>query len=174
MLQQSDLQEIGYVRRPHGVAGEVELSLRVNLLREPPRFLFLAIDGLPVPFEVESLRRKGSGNDAFARFADVSTGGQAAELCGCEVLCLIADLPRATDDEQDAHVLCGFRVIDEVEGEVGTIVDVLDRTANVLLLVKREDGSDVYVPFHKDLVLEIKPEERTLVFSLPEGLLTLN
>lgn len=174
MLRESDLEAVGYVRRTHGVAGEVELSLTVNLLREPPRFLFLRIDGLPVPFEVESLRRKNSGGDAFARFADVATGEQAAGLCGCEVLCAVTDLPKATEDEDDAHVLCGFKVVDEVEGEIGRIADVLDQTANVLLLVRREDGSDVYVPFHKDLIIDINPEGRRLLFRLPEGLLTLN
>lgn len=171
-LKLADLSKIGYVSRVHGVAGEVEVKFGVEY-REMPGFLFLLLDGLPVPFELGRSRRSGRG--AFIiRFVGIGSCEQASELCGCDVLCPPADIPELLESEGDWSEFCGFAACDSKIGLIGSIDSVESATANVLLRVRSPRFGEVYIPFHRDLVESIDRSARLITFNLPDGLLSIN
>ena len=57
---------------------------------------------------------------------------------------------------------------------LGTVADVLDQTANVLLDVATPDGHSILIPAHEDFVMKADHRLRCLYVNVPEELLTLN
>ena len=57
---------------------------------------------------------------------------------------------------------------------IGTIVQVDDSSANVLLTIEENNGEELMLPFHNDFLLNYDLRERTLQLYIPEELLNLN
>ena len=49
-----------------------------------------------------------------------------------------------------------------------------DATANILLIIDRADGTQTYLPFHEDFLVEARLKERALFLNVPPGLLEIN
>ena len=49
-----------------------------------------------------------------------------------------------------------------------------DATANILLIIDRTDGTQTYMPFHEDFLVEAGMKERALYLNVPPGLLEIN
>ena len=59
-------------------------------------------------------------------------------------------------------------------GIIGKVSGIDDNTANVLLIVERRDGSEIYLPLAEDFIDAIDDDNRTLRMTVPEGLLSIN
>ena len=151
------------VQKSWGASGEVVLS-RSNddpqdLKSQEP--VFIAFDGLPVPFSMESVQAKG--NRFIVKFQDIDSLAEAEELVGREVT-----LSQENPEEEDS--LVGLRVRDRRSRRiVGTIVDFSDFGGNAVITVATETGGDVLLPLHEDLIAGIRGDVITL--TIPEGLL---
>lgn len=174
MISPESLVRIGDVHKPHGVRGELNMSLNPDGLRPADlRCVLIEMDGIPVPFFIESARPKG---DAWlVKLEGIDDEIQAAGVCRRPLWALRADLPESEDtDGVYLHDLVGFRVEDETDSPVGEVTAVDDTTANVLLYVRTPDGREVMLPFSDDLLLWLDADDRTLGLSVPAGLLELN
>ncbi len=60
------------------------------------------------------------------------------------------------------------------ESLLGTVENVYDQTANVLLEITTPDGRDILIPAHEDFILRADHRERRLYVSVPDELLNLN
>lgn len=166
---------IGTLGKPHGVRGELSFHFDDDVFdRVDADFLFVEIDGLPVPFFLEEYRFR-SDEVALVKFDSIDTEEQAAGLTGCAVL-----FPRdlVDDDSEDATVskaeIIGFEVIDAADGKsVGRIEAVDDSTVNTLFDVATSGGS-VLIPASHELITAIDRQARTITLSIPQGLLTLD
>ena len=79
--------------------------------------------------------------------------------------------------EEDIHSLDGLAGYDvEITGHgiIGKVSGIDDNTANVLLIVERRDGSEIYLPLAEDFIDAIDDDNRTLRMTVPEGLLSIN
>ena len=70
--------------------------------------------------------------------------------------------------------LTGFAVSNQDGQYIGTIVQVDDSSANVLLTIEENNGEELMLPFHNDFLLNYDLRERTLQLYIPEELLNLN
>ncbi len=178
-IELKDLRNVGRLGRTHGINGGVVLQWHspfffdsVDLSDSP--FLFLLIDGLPVPFRVTEMEERADGKTVvvFAQLQDVP---QPVSLQGLEVYAHV-DI---VDEELVVEGLCG--TYDALVGltlrsEEGTIVGVIcgveEYSTNVVMDVEREDGTAVLIPLAEDLVVSLPSEELPeLVMRIPEGLL---
>lgn len=67
--------------------------------------------------------------------------------------------------------LIGLDVIDEEKGFIGKLDDVLQNTAQDLCVVKRENGSDIMIPYVDEFLREINIEEGFIKVKLWEGMI---
>jgi 16S rRNA processing protein RimM len=171
-IPKSDCQKIGFIRKTHGVHGELVLEYEPEFeesVVEAERF-FLEIDGLLVPFFVaeEGLRFR-SAKTALITFDWVITEKYARRLVGCSVYLFnyeIVDEPEESSTMQLLH----FRLLDENGKELGKISAIDDYSGNIVFTVDG-DGGEILVPFNEDFLLKLDEEQKTIQLQLPEGLM---
>lgn len=171
MVKADDLYRIGRLGKPHGVRGELLFQFTDDVFDTTDAdFLFVAIEGLPVPFQIEEYHFR-SDELAIIKFAGIDTEQAARELTGCDVL-----FPRseAIEDGFNIGALVGFSVVDNATGKtVGQIISVDDSTDNLLLCVQTPEGKEVLLPAPDELIKDIDTEGHAILMVIPEGLLDL-
>jgi 16S rRNA processing protein RimM len=174
---QAQYVSIGYIKKPHGVKGEVRVTIAdeywEDFLQTP--VIFLRIKGKPVPYFVEEVR---PGNLMLVKFEQVSSLTQALELSSCEILLKNTDvLPRSTADNLSKQGLgfnhCqGYELIDVEKGAVGIISEILDLPQQEMAIVEYK-GKELMIPLHDQLVEKLDGKNKKLLLRLPDGLLDL-
>jgi len=160
--------QIAQVLKSNGTDGELVLSFRtvnpgeVNLT-EP---VFINFDGLPVPFFIESLIKRGSSK-ALVHLTDISSNEDALEVVGQPVWAREEDYEELASDEEDFTYLVGWTL----EG-VGEITGFIDIPSNPCIEVSYK-GSTVVVPLNEDLITKVCEKKRTIRMNLPEGILDI-
>ena len=170
MFNYDDLYEIGTLGKPHGVKGEIAFRFSDDVFdRADADYLFVEVDGLPVPFFIEEYRFRKSSVAAL-KFQHIDSQERAAELTGADVY-----FPRALAEEEDElptlEMLVDFDIIDAETGKtIGSIASVDKQTVNILF--ELEDGR--LIPANVNLIKEIDTDNETITMTLPEGLLSLS
>ncbi|MDF5752702.1 ribosome maturation factor RimM [Spongiactinospora sp. TRM90649] len=169
---------VGRIGRPHGVRGEVSVDVRTDDpgLRFAPGVSLATDPPASGPLVIEQVRPHAGF--LLIRFAGVHDRDAAGDLRGVLLLAESDDAPPLDDpDEFYDHQLIGLSVTTSASaasgggGErVGRVTDVLHHGQD-LLVVRRDDGRDVYVPFVRALVPEVDLAAGLLVVDAPPGLL---
>lgn len=155
-------------------------SLQGGLVaRCAPGLPFLLRVGLEVAFVPPALDapRRGvvveaqeqAGGSYLVSFDAVDSIDTAEALAGCSCLARRCDLPVGFDEQVDEDIV-GYAVVDEVVGQVGEVVDVVDNGAQQLVVVDGAFG-EVLIPFVDAIVLSIDDERKTVATRMPSGLL---
>lgn len=155
------------VLKSWGADGQVVLSLTADdpqdLKSQEP--VFIAFDGLPVPFYFESFQPRGSKR-ALVRLTGIHSLKDADELAGSAIY---ADY----FEEEGEEDFTGWQVRTPDGVVIGTVTDYEDIPGNLCLWVECPDGRQVLLPFHEDLIVSVNDASLTLTLQLPEGILDL-
>ena len=171
MYELPNITPFGFIRKLHGHRGEVVIELvSEELYGSDPVFLFVEIEGIPVPFEVESLR--GDLSRLILKLSRVDSEEEASKLRGCRLLIDKDDLPPTFEDwPEEAAPLEGYKVYHPALGFLGKIYDVDDSTENVLLLIIRDkDRKQLILPFVEEWIVSIDDEEQKIIYDYPPEL----
>lgn len=171
-IPKSDCRKIGFIRKTHGVRGELVLEYEPEFedsVAEAHTF-FLEIDGLLVPFfvAVGGLRFRSS-NTALVIFDWIENENHARELAGTAVYLFIHDIIE-NEEEQPASQLLNFQLLDEDGQEVGIITAVNDYSGNMVFTLNSH-GREILVPYHDELLLDLDNDKKIIQLRVPEGLL---
>ncbi len=164
-----DMIQIARILKSNGTDGEVLMGFRGILpgdidAEEP---VFIRMDGLPVPFFMESFKVRGS-DKALVHFYGVDSLEDAEEIAGKDVF---ADASEYEDEEEDdLSAIEGWTLLHEDGREAGIISGFEDIPGNPCLYVETPDGQAM-IPFHEDLVLSVDSENRRISMTIPDGLL---
>ena len=172
---------MGRCGRAHGVRGEVKVIPETD---DPDRFralrrVFVGPSAAEAEgYDVESLRFQPvkGGTAVVLRFAGRPTREDAEALRGLGVYAREADLPPLEEGEVYLHDLVGLRAV-EVDDDgaptgttLGTVRDVLEGGAQLLLVVAREGRPDVLVPDVPEIVRAVSLGAGEVRIAPPEGL----
>lgn len=165
MTPTANLQKIAKVLKSNGTDGELLISFFAMdpedlEITEP---VFILFDGLPVPFFVQSLRRRGQ-NKALVHFNGIFDLKDCEEVCGKDIY-LPADA-EAAYGEGDFSFLVGWELRDAGKS-LGRIADFVDIPGNPCL--ELEDGR--LVPLHEDFITAVDEDSAVVEMELPSGLL---
>lgn len=163
------LAEIGTIQRTHGVNGELQLIWTGSFDPEEQTLesVFLTIEGIPVPFFVESLRSKGDGS-SIVTFEGITTKDQAQELINCKVYAPV----KKTDGKGQPYSedLIGYTVITPDGVKHGTITHVEDFSGNLVFQVRQDVGTHTLIPANPDFIRNVDEDGKTITMDIPEGL----
>ena len=154
MIGIDETVRMGTILKPHGVCGEMVLTVPENLdWQENLDCLICRIDGILVPFFIESLREK-STTSMLVKFEGVDTVEDTARFIGLKVF-----LPRkyalegqADDLEWDDFI--GWTVVDSETGPLGSITAVDDSTANILFQI-RNGEREYIIPANEEWISSV-------------------
>lgn len=163
---------VGRIGRAHGIRGEVTVEVRTD---DPERRLgpgaVLATDP-PERGPLTVATGKVHSGRLLLRFEGVDdrTGAEALR----DTL-LVADVDpeeRPEDPEEFFdHQLVGLDVVTVGGERVGEVAEMLHLPGQDLVSVRREDGTEVLVPFVAAIVPTVDLEAQRLVLDPPPGLL---
>lgn len=178
MIRKEDIVAIGKFKKTHALQGELNAIVDVQEdYAEDDKPFIVDVDGIYVPFYIESIRPKGS-TSYLVKLAGVDSQEEAQQFVNKEIYAMRSDLIDyfETDGETfvDPDDIEGYEVVDSRLGDLGKVKEVNDATANVLLVVDTPDGDELLVPFVDEFVEEIDQDNKRIVVSLPEGLLEIN
>jgi len=170
----SAMRQIGVVTRPHGLRGEVKVRPETD---DPTRFesldhvLLGDNSDQAQSFRIEGVRLQEMqvGTAVVLALEGVSDRNSAQELAGLPVWVDESALPPLEEDEVYVSDLVGLEVWEGTDRLAGTVADVLDLPAQLVLVVRRTSGGEALVPFVPDLIESV--DERRIVVRPVEGLL---
>lgn len=174
MIRKEDVYQIGKMGKAHGLKGEINFQFTDDVWDTTNSdYLICEVDGILVPFFIEEYRFRSDAT-AIVKLEDLDTANALQFLVNCDVFFEKKYQEELDEDEVSLNYFVGFKMLDGDNGqEIGTIVDIDDKTDNWLFIVERTDGSEVMIPAHEEFISEIKQEEKTMVMDLPLGLLDL-
>lgn len=133
--------------------------------------VFLRKKGVLEEFQVESLRLykdfyilKLKGIDSLAK---------AREITGEEVLLPEEEIQPLKKDHYYFFQIIGCSVVTKSGERIGKVKDFLSIKNNDLLVVSK-GSREIFVPFTKDICIQVNLDKREIVIDPPEGLLDLN
>ena len=168
-----DLLPVAQIVKSYDVNGEVVIRFFSSILedydikKEP---VFINFDGLPVPFFITSLKKRGA-NGALVKFETINDISHAEELLKKEILVDASTIdPEDLDvDEDDAMAafLIGFKVKDQSGKLVGEISEYYNYPSNPCIEIEGK----YLVPFNEELIIKLDPKKRVMAMTIAAGLL---
>lgn len=166
MIELDKLVAVGRFAKTHGVQGEINVDFDVDVDLDACTCLVVEMDGIPVPFFIESYRYR-SDTTALIRLDGIDTEPMARTFFGKTVYVEPHHIDADSDD--DASYYLGYTLVDRSGLKIGKITAVDDSTANVLFEV-----GDCLIPVAAIEVLDHDDQARRITVSLPDGLLDIN
>lgn len=168
-MTREELYPIGYVKKPHGLKGEVT----VVLLPESPepreiKHVFILQKGDFVPFFLQHFSERP--DQLFVKWEDVDTLAAAEQLKGCEVYLPKKDRPKLARGEFYNDEVIGFEVL-MADQELGQVKAVTETGGNRFLVL--DNARETYIPVHGPFIKSINKTKRRISVELPDGFLDL-
>jgi 16S rRNA processing protein RimM len=156
---------IGKVLKPFGVKGELKVQLYTVTLEPFQRSDMLVVG--EYRFTTQGIRtHKGA---VLLSLEGVATPERARELVGCLVKTEERNLPPTGEDEYYWHELIGLSAF-AVDGRtLGKITGLIETGANDVLQIEGEYG-EILLPFIDHVIVEVKPDEGTILVDPLDGL----
>jgi 16S rRNA processing protein RimM len=178
MILKADILEIGSFQKTHGLQGELNALLDVEEdYVDAGHPFIMEVEGIPVPFYPESIRTKGK-KSYLVKLDGIDSQSEAQAFVNKTIYGRRVDLIDYFDTDGDELLtesdLIGATVIDKELGEIGKLLDVDTSTQNTLLVIEKEDGSEIYIPYVDEFVEEYDEDENIFYVSIPESLLNIN
>ena len=165
---------LGSVSKAQGYKGKLILRLEVDFPEDYANLesVYIEKNRKLIPFFVDEIEILPKG---FARvkFEDVDDDTFANSLVKCPLYLPIEQLPELEEDQFYFHEIVGYKVIDEKEGEVGSVIEHIDIAANPQLLVDH-NGNEVLIPISDHFYKGINKEKGEIYVDLPPGLIDVN
>ena len=160
---------VGYLRRAHGVRGEMVMEIHTDFPErlKPKTKVFVGKDYQPVMIEMARKHNEG----LLIKLDGVDTPEDATRYRNQLVYVTTADRPPLPKGQFYVHELIGFDVMDEEESLIGKLTEILQTGANDVYVVTRPDASEILLPVIPSVVLNIDADRRQIRVQLIPGLL---
>jgi 16S rRNA processing protein RimM len=167
-----DYYKAGFIMRPHGLKGEVTISLDADSPAEWESIetVMIEVRGRLLPYFVTSTSLKG--NKAFLKLEDVDTPEAAGQLKGCSLFLLKETRPKLERGDFYNDEIIGFEVEDDTAGILGTVQDNEQAGATRFIIVNY-NNKEVMIPAHQPLLKSINKTKKKVTVSLPDGFLDI-
>lgn len=164
---------LGKIVSKYSFRGEVLVKLDTDEpeIYEGMESVFVELGKNLVPFFIEKCRLHKSSLLRIS-FEDIKSEVDADGLLGTKLYLPLSLLPKLPDDQFYYHEVIGFKMIDEVHGDIGIIESINDSSSQVLFEVKKE-GKELLIPVSDDIIKKVDKKNATIYVTTPEGLVDL-
>jgi len=168
----NDYYKVGFIMRPHGLKGEVTISLDMTSATEwqDLKSIFVEKNSHVVPYFIESISVRN--NKAFVKLEDVNTPEEAALLKGGSLYLPKESRPKLARGEFYNEDVIGFEVFDDKHGPLGFIEEVEQAGPNRFLVLSYIQ-KEIMIPVNGPFITSINKSKKKISVSLPEGFLDI-
>ncbi len=160
---------VGKLRRPHGVHGEMVMDVYTDFPERLEEGVSVYIGEAYQLALIKSLRRHGDA--LLLAFNGYNSPEEVGVFRNQLVYVRSDDRPALPEGDYYHHQIVGLRVVDKSGVTIGTIMEILETGANDILVVEKEDRSELLVPVIDSVVLKIDLPAGEVCVDLLPGLL---
>lgn len=171
-MSQDANYKIGFILKPHGLKGEVTISLDPDIPNDPESLesVFVDEDGRLVPYFIEHISVKG--DKAFVKFEDVDTPEAAQAISKRALFLPKSARPKSGRGEFYDDEITGFAVTDATLGDLGVVTEVMSAGPNKLLAIDHA-GREVLIPINSPFITSVNKSKKKIAVDLPDGFLDI-
>jgi 16S rRNA processing protein RimM len=167
-----DCYKVGFIMRPHGLKGEVTISIDLDAPAdwENLETIFIEKKSQLVPYFIEAISLRN--DKAFVKFEDVNTPEHAALLKGGSLYLEKKHRPKLARGEFYSEEVIGFEVFDDTHGPLGFVEDVEQAGPNRFLVLSYIQ-KEIMIPVNGPFITSINKSKKKISVNLPEGFLDI-
>lgn len=167
-----DCYKIGYIMKPHGLKGEVTISITPEGPEaiDEIKTVFVEQQSRLVPFFIENASQHGE--KAFVKFEDIDTPEAAAKISKSSVYLPKSERPKSGKGEFYDDEIMGFEVHDKELGHLGNVTSI-EKAGPSKLLVIEHQSKEVLIPVNGPFITSINKSKKRISVELPEGFLEI-
>ncbi len=176
-MKQVKLKHIGKFIKPHGVHGNLLLTIDNNVSLDlldktiiEKEWIFVDMDGIPVPFCISENGLRPSGDNAFLIKLDNIDANEAKNMCPTNVFVNIFYIENEIKPTEDYNSIVNFVIIDEKSGVIGKVEYFLDIKENPLIAANYNE-KEILLPLQSEYVLNIDFDQQEIHTNFPENYL---
>lgn len=163
----NELLEIGYINNTRGLSGEVKVIHFCD-----NKEIFKEISSVTIDESVYEIQYvKFFKEQVILKLKDIDSVEKAQKYKNKKLFAKKDDLPPLEDGRYYIADIIGFEVVLFDGEKVGTLCDVDVSGPIDMLVVKRENKKDAYIPNIEKFVSEINSETKKIIITPIEGLL---
>lgn len=159
---------IGFLRRPHGVTGEMIMDLHTDFPERIKKGRKVYIGEKRETAALESVRAHGRG--LLVRLRGYDTPESAGRFRNQWVYVKAEELPPLPEGQYYQYELIGLNVVNEDGAPLGKLTEILETGANDVYIVQNEAGKEILLPAIPSVILKVDMDARTMTVHLLEGL----
>ncbi|MCJ7432091.1 MAG: ribosome maturation factor RimM [Anaerolineales bacterium] len=159
---------VGFLRRPHGVAGEIIMDVLTEFPErlKAGRKLFAGEKHQPITLTSS----RAHANGLLVKLKGFNTPEEVGQFRNQRVYVKTADEPALPEGQYYHHQLIGLQVVDENDNPLGELTEVLVTGANDVYVVKDASGRELLLPAIPPVILDVELGRRLMRVHLLEGL----
>lgn len=164
--------KIGYILKPHGLKGDVTISVDADAPDNLSaiKSIFIEKNNRLIPYFITSISVRGA--KAFLTLDDVDTLEEAELISKHAIYLPKSERPKAARGEFYDDEVTDFEVVDENGVSLGNIKDVMKAGVN-RLLVMDHFGKEVLIPINSPFIISVNKIKKKITVNLPEGFLDI-
>ena len=172
-ILKTDCFLLGYISKPHGHRGELQLIIQTDLPTNfvTPHFAFVEISEKLVPFFLTKFEFIIQ-DKAILGFEDIDSLDKADRLTSHLIYLKKEAMPAFEEaaDEFHNYEIIGFTVIDETLGTIGIIEEIEENAHQPMLIVISEKGEEILIPLVTAFIKKVNKKSKQIKMNLPDGL----
>lgn len=164
---------IGKIIKPHGVKGELKVSVEDAYWEDfnNTKAVFITTLGQRLPYFVKQIQ--DANNATILKLEGIDSKEMALSLSSMPIFMRDADVSVEVVEEGLVYgFLEGYLIKDKMLGDVGKIEEVIELPQQEMAVVIYEN-KEILIPLNEHLIIEIDEKLERVLMDLPEGLLVL-
>jgi len=160
---------VGFLRRPHGVHGEIIMDLHTDFpdRLETGKTLFIGESHRPV--SLANIRTHAKG--MLVQFNGVETPEEAGLFRNQWLFVKTTEVPPLPEGQLYQHQLYGLEVVEENGRPLGLLTEIIETGANDVYVVTDSGGREVLLPAIPAVILDVDLGRRLMRVHLLDGLI---
>ncbi|MBP6179560.1 MAG: 16S rRNA processing protein RimM [Anaerolineales bacterium] len=159
---------IGYLRRSHGVSGEIIMDLHTDFPERIRKGRKVLVGEKRQPLTFDTVRPHKDG--LLVSFRGIDTPEDVGKLRNQWVYVKAAEVPPLPEGQHYQYEMIGLDVVEDNGNPLGKLVEILETGANDVYVVRNESGKEILLPAIPPVILNLDMDSRILTVHLLDGL----
>ncbi len=159
---------IGFLRRPHGVSGEIIMDIHTDFPERIKSGRKVLIGEKHQPHTFDTVRPHANG--LLISLRGVETPEDAGKFRNQWMYVKTSEVPPLPEGKHYKYELIGLNVIDDNGTSLGKLTEILETGANDVYIVRDDAGKEILLPAIPAVILNLDMDQRVMKVHLLEGL----